>query len=65
MLGMELNGSRQVIIAEVPMAELYNYPTDLRSLTQGRGEVMYRFERYDEAPSDVQQKVIEERKAKA
>ena len=63
MLGMELNGSRQVIIAEVPMAELYTYPTDLRSLTQGRGEVMYRFERYDEAPSDVQQKVIEDRKA--
>ena len=33
--------------------ELYNYPTDLRSLTKGRGEVMYIFERYDEAPSDV------------
>lgn len=64
MLGMELNGSRQVIIAEVPMAELYNYPTDLRSLTQGRGEVMYRFERYDEAPGDVQEKVIQDRKAK-
>lgn len=63
MLGMELDGSRQVIIAEVPMAELYNYPTDLRSMTQGRGEVMYRFERYDEAPSEVQDKVIAERKA--
>jgi len=65
MLGMELDGSRQVIIAEVPMAELYSYPTDLRSLTQGRGEVMYRFERYDEAPSDVQQKVIADRQAEA
>ena len=64
MLGMELNGSRQVIITEVPMAEMYNYPTDLRSLTQGRGEVMYRFERYDEAPSDVQEQVIAERATK-
>lgn len=64
MLGMELNGSRQVIIAEVPIAEMYNYPTDLRSLTQGRGEVMYRFERYDEAPMDVQEKVIAERENK-
>lgn len=62
MLGMELNGSRQVIIAEVPMAEMYNYPTDLRSLTQGRGEVMYRFERYEEAPSHVQEQVIADRK---
>lgn len=61
MLGMELNGSRQVIIAEVPMAGMYSYPTDLRSLTQGRGEVMYRFERYEEAPRDVQEKVIAER----
>ncbi|HHX60543.1 MAG TPA: elongation factor G [Epulopiscium sp.] len=61
MLGMELNGSRQVIIAEVPMAEMYNYPTDLRSLTQGRGEVMYRFERYDEASSEVQEQVIADR----
>ena len=61
MLGMELNGSRQVIIAEVPMAELYTYPTDLRSLTQGRGEVMYHFQRYDEAPRDVQEKVIADR----
>ncbi|NLI89267.1 MAG: elongation factor G [Epulopiscium sp.] len=61
MMGMELNGSRQVIIAEVPMAEMYSYPTDLRSLTQGRGEVMYRFERYEEAPGDIQEKVIAER----
>lgn len=61
MLGMELNGSRQVIIAEVPMAEMYNYPTDLRSLTQGRGEVMYRFERYEEAPCHVQEQVVTQR----
>lgn len=65
MLGMEIKGPKQVIIAEVPMAELYRYPTDLRSITQGRGEVQYRFSRYEEAPEDVQQKVIEARKAKA
>lgn len=65
MLGMELKGSRQVIIAEVPMAELYRYPTDLRSITQGRGEVKYKFARYEEAPSEVQEKVIEARNAMA
>lgn len=58
MIGMELKGKRQVIIAEVPLAELYNYATDVRSMTQGRGDIDYYFERYEEAPKDVQQKVI-------
>lgn len=65
MIGMELKGSKQVIVAEVPMAELYTYATDVRSITQGRGEVDYRFERYEEAPIEVQQKVINSRKAMA
>ena len=58
MIGMDLRDGKQVIIAEVPLAELYTYPTDVRSMTQGRGEVDYYFERYEEAPVDIQQKVI-------
>ena len=62
LVGMELRGRKQVIIAEVPMSELYRYATDLRSMTQGRGELEYRFERYEEAPQDIQKKVISDRK---
>jgi len=65
MIGMELKGRNQVIVAEVPMAELYTYATDVRSMTQGRGEVDYRFERYEEAPIEVQQKIINARKEMA
>ncbi|MDF2877862.1 MAG: small GTP-binding protein [Clostridia bacterium] len=65
MIGMELRGKQQVIIAEVPMAELYTYATDVRSITQGRGDIYYTFERYDEAPIEVQQKVIAARKEMA
>ena len=62
LIGMELQGKKQMIIAEVPMSEVYRYATDLRSITQGRGTVEYYFERYEEAPSEVQQKVIDARK---
>lgn len=61
LIGMELQHKKQLIIAEVPMSELYRYATDLRSMTQGRGSVEYVFERYEEAPSEVQKKVIEAR----
>ncbi|MGL4344539.1 MAG: elongation factor G [Cellulosilyticaceae bacterium] len=61
LVGMELRGRKQVIVAEVPMAELYRYATDVRSMTQARGEVMYYFERYEEAPREIQQKVIDSR----
>ncbi len=62
LMGMDLVGNKQVIKAEVPMSELYRYATDLRSMTQGRGDVSYKFVRYEEAPQDVQQKVIAARK---
>ena len=64
-LGMEKNGVKQAIAAEVPMMEMFKYPTDLRSMTQGRGEFTMEFERYDEAPKDVQDKIVAQRKAEA
>jgi len=60
--GQEALGKKQAIIAEVPLAEMQKYPIDLRSITQGRGSFKMSFERYEEAPSDVQQKVIAARK---
>jgi elongation factor G len=61
-LGMGKEEGKQKISAEVPMAEMFKYPTDLRSMTQGRGEFTMVFDRYEEAPAEVQQKVIEARK---
>ncbi|MDR0325555.1 MAG: elongation factor G [Oscillospiraceae bacterium] len=52
----------QIVEAEVPMAEMHTYAIDLRSMTQGRGSFSLKFERYEEAPPNVQQKVIEEAK---
>ena len=60
-LGMNpVTGSKQEIIADIPMSELYGYSTDLRSMTGGIGDFSYEFTRYEQAPSDVQQKVTEE-----
>ena len=54
-----------IIDAEVPMSEMSNYAIDLRSMTQGRGSFVFKFDRYEEAPANIQQKVIEETKALA
>lgn len=64
-LGMNpLAGGKQVIEAEIPQSSLYGYCTDLRSMTGGRGEYCYEFIRYEQAPSDVQEKEIAARAAK-
>ena len=52
----------QQVAAEVPIAEMFKYATDLRSLTHGRGNFTMKFERYEEAPSNIAVKVIEEAK---
>jgi elongation factor G len=62
-MGMNPVRGKQEVVAEVPMGEMYGYSTDLRSMTQGRGIFTIKFDRYDEAPSDVQEKVIAERAA--
>lgn len=64
-LGMNpLAGGRQVVEADIPMSGLYGYCTDLRSMTGGRGEYSYEFVRYEQAPSDVQEKEVMARAAK-
>ncbi len=64
-LGMTAENGMQTVEAEVPMAEMSTYTIDLRSMTQGRGSFVCSFVRYEEAPGNVQQKVIEEAKALA
>ena len=65
-LGMEPAGEgRQTVEAEVPMAEMHDFTTFIRQCTQGRGSFTFGFERYEEAPANVAQKVIEEAKAEA
>ncbi len=58
-LGMESSEGNQIIIAEVPQAEMFKYATDLRSMTQARGSFTMRFERYEEVPSSEANKIIE------
>ena len=64
-LGMNAEDGMQIVEAEVPMAEMSSYTIDLRSMTQGRGSFTLKFVRYEEAPGNIQQKVIEEAKALA
>jgi len=54
----------QVIEAEVPMSEMKTYATELRSMTQGRGRYVMKFDRYEPAPKDVADKVIAETNAR-
>jgi elongation factor G len=61
-LGMEQMGSTQVIRAHAPMAEMFDYAIDLRSITQGRGSYRMESSHYEEVPSAIAQHVIEEAK---
>ncbi|BFM14256.1 elongation factor G [Maricurvus nonylphenolicus] len=56
--GMDENPSGKVVNAEVPLAEMFGYATDLRSATQGRATFTMEFERYAEAPKNVADEVI-------
>ena len=57
-------GGKTIVEAEIPMSSLFGYCTDLRSITGGRGDYSYEFVRYEQAPSDVQEKEVEARAAK-
>ncbi|MEK9928171.1 MAG: elongation factor G [Halieaceae bacterium] len=56
--GMDENSSGKVVDAEVPLAEMFGYATDLRSATQGRATYTMEFSKYAEAPSNVAQAII-------
>ena len=58
-----VDGGRQEIVADVPSMELFGYNTDLRSMTGGAGDYSFAFARYEQAPSDIQEKEIAARAA--
>jgi len=60
--GMDSDGTFQLIRAQVPAQDMYQYSTTLRSLTGGRGMHAESFSHYAEMPMELQQKVIEEAK---
>ena len=57
-LGMEPFKGLERVIAEVPQSEMFEYATDLRSITQARGEFTIHFERYEEVPATEVDKII-------
>ena len=56
--GMEDIGGGKMVKAFVPLAEMFGYSTDLRSKTQGRGNYSMFFEKYEQVPKNVQEKVL-------
>ena len=56
--GMETRPGLQVVSAAAPMAELFGYATDLRSLTQGRGSYTTHFSHYEEVPKAISENVV-------
>jgi elongation factor G len=59
--GMEPRGNAQVVSAHVPLSEMFGYATDVRSMTQGRATYTMQFDRYEEVPTNIAERVIEAR----
>jgi elongation factor G len=59
--GMEPRGNAQAVKAHVPLSEMFGYATDVRSMTQGRATYTMQFDRYDEVPPNIAERVVEAR----
>ena len=59
--GMEPRGNAQVVNAHVPLSEMFGYATDVRSMTQGRATYTMQFDRYEEVPTNIAERVVEAR----
>lgn len=64
-IGMESEGRFEVVVAHVPQAELYQYSSQLRAITAGRGRHREKFERYEDVPRESEGKIIAEHGRKA
>ena len=63
-LGMEaFKGTKQIILAEAPQSETFKYAIDLKAMTQGKGYFEMEFIRYDEVPTQLAQKIIDEKRS--
>lgn len=63
-LGMDQDGTKSIVRAEVPLAEMQAYSADLRSMTQGRGVFSMVFQNYGRVPSHMQEKIAAEARAR-
>ena len=61
--GMDTRGNARVIKAQVPMAEMLTYASDLTSMTQGRGSFSMEFSHYDVVPQQISEKIVAAAKA--
>jgi elongation factor G len=57
-MGMETEGRFEVVVAHVPQSELYQYSSQLRAITAGRGRHKEKFEHYEDVPREIEQKII-------
>ena len=61
-LGMDTKGSNQLVIGQVPLAEILSYAAELRSMTSGRGTFTFTQSHYEEVPAQLAEKIIAESK---
>jgi elongation factor G len=61
-VGMDTKGHHQIIMGQVPLAEILRYAPDLRSITSGRGGFTYTFSHYEEVPAPIAEKIIAQSK---
>jgi len=62
-MGMDMKGKSQIVKAEVPLAEMFTYANDLRSITGGRGMYTMRFSHYEEVPHKIALNIINQYQA--
>jgi elongation factor G len=62
-MGMDSKGKLQIMKAQVPLAEMFKYANDLRSMTGGRGTYSMKFSRYEEVPNKIAQTIISQYQA--
>jgi elongation factor G len=63
--GLELRGTSQIVRSMVPLAQMFGYATDMRSLTQGRASFTMHFGRYEEVPAGIAEEIISKVQGKA
>lgn len=61
-LGMEVRGNLQVVKADIPLAEMFKYATELRSMTHGKGSYSMKFSHYEHVPQKITQGIVEKYK---
>lgn len=64
-MGMDMKDGYQLIQAQVPLAEMQQYPIELRAMTRGRGSYTQEFDRYEPVPQAISERIIARAKEEA